>query len=332
MGQAAFLEWTSWSGQKALRLEAAGYTATLVPSMGANVISLQRTLGNRQLDILCAPLSAEALRANPYAFGVPVLFPANRVSGGQYAWDGVRYEFPINRPNNVHIHGVLSNREWPVERCEAAEGAAHVSLCLDTERDAALKSHFPLPLAIRLDIELGSDGLTHRFSIINRSGEKAFPAGLAYHSAFRVDFCGSAEGVRLHVPIARRCLDDPVDMLPSGETRELDDFEAAIASNEGADPLGRRIDGLFTAAPGKPEMLMRNHLSGVEVAYHAGPENRYWTVYNRNARENYVAVEPQTWLSNAMNMPDPLHHNAVLVPPGGTWSSMCRISARQTAR
>lgn len=328
MLQAASYEWIVWSDRKALRLTAAGYEAILVPSLGANVISLQGEVKERRLDILRTPRSAEVLLANPFSYGIPVLFPANRVSGGAYAWDGVTYNFPKNFPNNIHIHGVLHNREWPVDACFILGDRVHVRLCLDTDKDQELRSHFPISMEICLEIVLGADGLTHNFTLKNKSMDKEIPAGLAYHTAFRVDFCENSGSVTLHVPLLERSVDDPVDMLPSGGTRALDDFEAAIASGSGAPPLMKKIDGLFTAVPGKPDMIMCDHQAGVEVVYRAGPENNYWIVYNKTATEGFVAVEPQTWLSNAMNTGDPLKHHAVMVRPNTSWSSSCRIFAR----
>lgn len=320
-----------WDGRPAIRLEAAGYEAVLVPSLGANVIRLCYHGEGEELDILRSPATAQELLENPYAYGVPILFPANRISGGQYEWEGVRYTFPQNYPNGVHIHGVLHNRAWPLPACTAGEGEARALFTLKTDEDAALREHFSQPVSIRLELILNENGLLHRFSVENR-GSAAFPVGLAYHTALRVPFCTGSGGVRLHVPLAARCTDDPIDRLPNGGHQPLDDFESRIATEQGAPPLEKRVDYLYTAkTPGGEAVLWDPHCSR-EVVYLAGAENRYWILWNQNAAEDFISVEPQTWLTNAMNRKDPALDGAIFVPPGETWSGDCRLYTRPATR
>lgn len=318
-----------WSGRKALRLSASGYEAVLVPSLGANVIALRASAGGRSLDILRTPPEARSLLEDPYAYGIPVLFPANRVAGGGYEWDGVTYRFPQNYPNGVHIHGVLHNREWPVEGFGAGEGSAWARLSLNTEEDARLRAHFPIPMRIGLEVSVSAKGLSHRFTVENHSRDREIPVGLAYHTALRVGFCGCEDGVRLHVPLLARCADDPTNRLPDGRTVALNAFEARVASPEGANPLEEAVDCLYTARPGSSDAVLRDARNGLEVVYRAGPENRYWILWNQTATEGFIAVEPQTWLSNAMHCAEPGRHGAVFVPPMGSWSSECVIFARR---
>lgn len=317
-----------WCGRKAFRLRSAGYEAILVPSLGANVISLKAVCGGTILDVLRTPPNDETLLKDPYAYGIPVLFPANRVAKGYYEWDGVKYQFPQNYPNGVHIHGVLHNREWPVEAYGAEAGRSYIRLSLDTEKDAELWSHFPVPMVIRLEVSVDADGLRHRFTVENHSREKEIPVGLAYHTAFRVSFCGSSQNVTLHVPLEGRCTDDPTDRLPNGMTAPLSAFERRIASAEGGYPLDEAVDALYTGVPGASDMVMRNRAGGCEVVYRAGPENHYWILWNQTASEDFIAVEPQTWLSNAMHFPRPQDQGAVIVSPGESWSGECRILTR----
>ncbi|MEA5016537.1 MAG: aldose 1-epimerase [Candidatus Limiplasma sp.] len=318
----------SWSGRAALRLFAAGYEAIVVPSLGANVISLQTMKDGHFINILRTPPDDRSLLADPYAYGIPVLFPANRVAGGGYRWDGVQYSFPKNYPNDVHIHGVLHNREWETEDFGAREGTAWATFGLDTDRDPALRRHFPVSMEIRLHVSLDDRGLTHRFSVLNKSATKEIPAGLAYHTALRAHFCDDQPGTRLHVPLQGRCVDDETDRLPNGQVAPLDDFESRIALPQGADPLEKVVDTLYTARPGTSQAVLRDGQSGYEVVYQAGPEYQYWILWNQTAKEGFIAVEPQTWLTNAMHRPSPQKDGVIFVPPGQEWSSECSIFVR----
>ncbi|NLD52406.1 MAG: aldose 1-epimerase [Clostridiales bacterium] len=321
--------WETWSELDALKLTGFGYEALLVPALGANTIRLTYREGDQLLHILRSPDSASDLLQNPYEYGAPILFPANRISGAGYTWEGIRYSFPVNCPDQMHIHGVLHNRAWPVAGYGADADKAWVQLALDTDQDAALHSHFPVPMQIVLSIELTPEGLGHRFTVINKSDRHQIPAGLAYHTAFQVAFSGDAGHVRLHVPIAKRSVDHADTWLPTGQFQALDDYEKQIASAEGADPLLKEFDGIFLAREDAHEAVLRDRTTGWEVVYRADPVHRYWLIWNKTAQDGFVCVEPQTWLSNAMNSPSPATRHAAFVPPQGRWGTYCTIGARR---
>ena len=116
---------TEWDKRDAIVLRAGRYEALAVPSLGANVLKLTcRHPCGKQIDILRTPSCAQALLHDPYAYGIPVLFPANRIAGGEYSYDGVTYRFPQNYPNGVHIHGVVHNRAWRLAETETCDGGS----------------------------------------------------------------------------------------------------------------------------------------------------------------------------------------------------------------
>ena len=72
---------TEWDKRDAIVLRAGRYEALAVPSLGANVLKLTcRHPCGKQIDILRTPSCAQALLHDPYAYGIPVLFPANRIA------------------------------------------------------------------------------------------------------------------------------------------------------------------------------------------------------------------------------------------------------------
>ncbi|MDR0669014.1 MAG: aldose 1-epimerase [Treponema sp.] len=323
-------EKTTWDGLEALELRAFDYGAWIIPSLGANVIRLWYEGSGENFEILRTPPAAAVFLSDPFAYGVPVLFPANRVSGGFYEWDGVRYRFPQNRPNGMHIHGVLHNRPWPPVSYHDSREGAFARLELDTRKDGDLRNVFPADILFRLDISLTRHGLGHRFSVEN-GGDHSFPAGLAYHTAFRLPFRDGTppENIRMLLPLAARCVDDPVSRLPTGAVVPLDDFEQRIASAGGAPPLEQDLDFLYTSRARVPrEAILRDTLRGWEVVYTADNDNRYWIIWNGNGTKDFIAIEPQTWLSNAMNLPDPRALGAVMVPPGQSWTCATTIAVR----
>jgi aldose 1-epimerase len=320
-----------WSTREAFELTAGNYGAWLVPSLGANVVRLWYNCGGQQFELIRTPANAEILLNDPYAYGIPILFPANRVAGGYYEWEGIRYVFPQNYPNGVHIHGVLHNRPWMVMRLCYDTDSVWVRMELNTTDDKELWQFFPLEIKICLEIGISEKGLVHIFTVTNNS-EHSFPVGLAYHTAFNIPFCPSStpDDVRIIVPINACCVDDPIDRLPTGETRELDGLEKHIASDEGGLPLEKQLDYLYTSCLDKPQIaILRDMAAGWEITYTAGTENKYWILWNATAKEGFISIEPQTWMSNAMKQRNPLQFGAILVAPGKQWSTRTDIALRQ---
>ena len=176
---------TVWDSREAVSLRAGQYEALVVPSLGANVLQLlyhDREQG-RTLDILRTPDQAQTLLNDPYAYGIPVLFPANRIAGGCFTHDGITYRFPQNYPNGVHIHGVLHGYNWPLAEVRSSPNEAAAVLEASTD-DPRLRESFPIDLTIRLECILSRDGLLQRFILDNRS-PVTMPFGVAYHTAFR---------------------------------------------------------------------------------------------------------------------------------------------------
>ena len=85
-------------------LNAGNWYAKILPDFGMNMISL--ACGDRH--ILRSPQNMDTLKKEPYVYGIPLLFPANRVEKGMFTFDGKSYHFPINEPaRNNHIHGLM---------------------------------------------------------------------------------------------------------------------------------------------------------------------------------------------------------------------------------
>ena len=116
---------TQWDKRDAVVLRAGRYETLAVPSLGANVLKLTyRHPCGENTGYSAHPPCAQVLLDDPYAYGIPVLFPANRIAGREYSYDGVTYRFPQNYPNGVHIHGVVHNRAWHLAELCARDGEA----------------------------------------------------------------------------------------------------------------------------------------------------------------------------------------------------------------
>ena len=67
---------------KIYTLHSEEWSAEICPKMGANLISLR----HNGYPILREPDSFDALQHSPVLYGVPILFPPNRTSGGKFTF------------------------------------------------------------------------------------------------------------------------------------------------------------------------------------------------------------------------------------------------------
>ena len=107
----------AWHGMRAVEFSKGDYAALLVPDMGANLVRLADT--RRGIEILRAPAGdeVEEFRRRPHVFGLPILFPPNRIADGQYTFDGRTYRFPITDAKGGHYHhGILKSQPFAVSK------------------------------------------------------------------------------------------------------------------------------------------------------------------------------------------------------------------------
>ena len=112
-------------------LRGGGYSAFINLSRGANCIGLRHeSYGAR---ILREPDYRAGELDNPYLYGMPILFPVNRISGGCFSFEGREYVFPINEPaTECHLHGELHRAPFSV--LEQSDDRIVCSFRADKER------------------------------------------------------------------------------------------------------------------------------------------------------------------------------------------------------
>lgn len=320
-----------WDGLDAVQLKAGAYEALIVPQLGANVIKLSYAADGRNFEIIRTPENARTLIDDPYAYGIPVLFPANRIKGGKYTYDSVTYRYPPNYPNDVHIHGVLHNNPWKIKSMLCDGDKAVCTLMIRTCDSDLISSCIPVDITFELENILSGQGLVQRFTVINHS-EHIFPFGLAYHTAFNVPFTQDRDPghIRLHLPIKGVCANDGPDQIPTGRIEALSEFEKDIAGVNGAMPLSEVLDNLYLGEENEREAVFKDLKYGREVVYRAGDDFKYWIIWNKTAKEGFTAVEPQTWLSNILCMDTDLYekYGVILVHPGKSWTGDTKIFVR----
>lgn len=281
----------TWDGLQAVRLTGGGYEALILPAFGANCIKLRHIASGA--DLFRTPPGAAALRSDPNVYGLPLLFPPNRIRDGFYIFQGRRYAFPINEPSrHHHIHGFLSSSlfRW--------EGGGDFTYRAD-------KSHpylsFPHGFTMKRSYALDERGLNQTLSVSNDS-ELDMPLGVGFHASWNVPLIPGekAEDYALCIPADRQWLTDPRSIIPTGEI--LADSPVLCRLREGTlHPEGQALSCLMAWGAGPIR------LTGPRGALVCRQDGAFPFVmlWNGGGGKGFVCPEPQTWLTDAPNLPFP---------------------------
>lgn len=269
-GDGPFFEPFTWL------LSRGAWTAAIHPERGAQVLSL-RYNGR---PVLREPDALAALDAEPMLYGIPFLFPPNRVAGGRFVFDGKSYELPLNESaRNNHIHGLFAGAVFTV----AESGPSHLTTKLENTGEA-----FSFPCRVIMRDRLGEDGFCRETEIEN-TGTTDMPVEMGFHTTF------AAPGA-FQVPLDQRWETDE-RFLPTGRLVSLDSKEQDIVA--GCGPRGSRVSGFYTAQAGSVGRLARIGA----FYYQVSEEFTDWVLFSRDG-ESWVCVEPQSGPVNQLNHPE----------------------------
>ena len=279
-----------------IHLRAYGFEAEVLGERGANLISFG-----------CSALEAEALRtppsenafqtSNPYLFGIPILFPPNRISGGRFSFEGRTYAFPINEAEiGNFLHGTL--HETPMQCVMRSEEQAVFEY--RASRDQPYLT-FPHAFFMRVTYALSRGGITQQIRIENHS-EQNMPVALGFHTTFALPFVagGNAEDVLLMLDADKEYLRDARTYLPTGEVDASFDIKHALSEGS-VSPCALNISRHFSMGPQR-KMVLTDTRKKISLCYTADENYHFWMVYN-GGRQDLICVEPQTWVNNCPNAP-----------------------------
>ena len=107
------IEKINFNGIPAVHFTAGGYEAVMVPSVGANVVKLKHTATG--IEILRTPDAEEMenFKERPQIYGLPLLFPPNRIADGTYTFEGRKYQYPITIPTTTTVSSKANRSPYP---------------------------------------------------------------------------------------------------------------------------------------------------------------------------------------------------------------------------
>ena len=324
-----------WHGTQAVEFTKRDYTALLVPSVGANLVRLAHTrLG---VEVLRTPSEREhdEFLRRPHVYGVPILFPPNRIADGRFRFDGREYRFPITRPeeNNYH-HGILKSQPFAVSKAvETPDEVLIETRCYSNAASDAIYRDFPHAFKCKITYRLSAEGLEQEVVFFNRS-ETRMPLGVGFHTPLTIPFAGGIDADY----VMRLAVGEEVELdgrnLPTGRRLPLSEQFSKLR-RQGLQVTGcGPIEAGFTLreidVDGKPfrGALVEHLRTGVRTCYEVDEQTTYWTLWNNGGQVPYCCPEPQTWTTNAPNAADPAAEGFRAIDPGESWRTTFRLYAK----
>jgi aldose 1-epimerase len=300
MADGAEVNSINWEGIPALELRAGDCRALVLPGFGGHLISME----DGDASYLRRPRNiAEYLRL-PEAYGLPVLFPPNRIDNCTFSARGIDYRFPANK-GQFHLHGFLYNRPWQVDYIspagpQAGLGAAELRLSFTSPPGGEVYRWFPHPFTARLFYRLEAGRLLQAIEIENKD-RRPMPLMLGFHSAFALDR-------REDDPSAYRIsigLGDAVEKDQRGPASAgMAEFRRGKIPAKKEIIWGQFLAGTYLNGEGKEErgLLIEDLRAGKKLRYTPDEQFGYWVVWNQNGTDTFICAEPQTCAINAANM------------------------------
>lgn len=301
-----------WRDMDAVMLLGGGYRAVILPEFGANCASLSHLETGASL--LREPPDAATLRENPNVYGLPLLFPPNRIRNGRFSFRGREYTLPINEPaRGHHIHGALSTTPF-----RHLGGGTFV-------HSARRGEYLGLPFAFTVTRSylLDEGGLTHTLTFRN-DGPEPMPLGVGIHAAWKIPFLPQDNPMeyRLEVPVRRQWLFDPVTIIPTLERAEHGPLTDALRAGR-VHPEGQALSCLLEVESGATQLTG----GAGTLECQTGADLPFQMLWNGGGGQGFVCPEPQSCLVDAPNLPLPARESGMdALEPGAQKSYRLRYS------
>lgn len=271
------------------------WSAVIDVEHGANCISL----GNEKYGgkLLREPPMGQELD-NPYLYGMPILFPVNRIESGSFEFEGRKYVFPINEPaTNCHLHGELHKTGFELTNKTDSKITCRYVAAKDTPYLC-----FPHEFEIVMEYELKDDGFYHTVTVIHLS-ELNMPLFLGFHTTFNTLFTknSKAEDIRVFANISEEYERNmEVNYLPTGIKPPFDAVSTSLSDGT-YKPFAGKISRHYR---GKGQMWITDIGNNLRVVYENDEKYGFRLIYNGGS-DGYICLEPQTCLANCQNSPFP---------------------------
>ncbi|PHI49473.1 aldose epimerase [Bacillus halotolerans] len=290
-----YIEKITYLGTPAVKAGNEHLEIIVVPEWGSNVISLVDK--ETKMHLLREPETTESFHDTPTLYGIPILFPPNRISDGTFTFRGRTYHFDINeKDKHHHLHGFLYDKKWDIITMKQTDEEVIIETEIDLSEIPHVYKQFPHHAIVRMTYILIDNTLYKHAAIMNK-GKDAFPWGLGYHTTFVFP-----EESSLFSLTADQQWELDERLLPTGKLIDIPNQEAL---HEGM-LLRQQLDDVFLSSyqkrGGENQAVIYHQHAHLNMIYKADEQFKHWVVYNADGTQGYLCPEPYTWVTNAVNL------------------------------
>ena len=269
------------------------WVAKINLSLGANCISLRNV--KHGLSIL-REMGKEKNPEKSVRYGMPVLFPPNRIADGRFVFENREYVFPVNEPKTrCHLHGDLNKREF-----ELISAGKDFAVCYYRPKEK--KDYFGGIHVYEVVImyRLTEKGLEQRTTVTNCS-EKNMPLMIGFHTTFNINNRTTSMLAEVSDEIER----DTQRMLPTGRILEEDEISKQLRKGTFI-PSEQDISRHYKAHE-TGNMYLYDYENHYSICYANGANMSYRMLFNGGEKE-YICLEPQNCMIDCLNAPFDLEY------------------------
>jgi aldose 1-epimerase len=278
----------SFLEEDAFQLENSRFKVTLLPYKGSNLISLFDK--ENQQELLRTPKTREEYMERRMLYGTPVLFPPNRIEDARFEFEGREYHLEMNRAKeNVHIHGFVHDKKWKV--VEQNDELNYIVTEINSADYEEILHQFPHDFVLRMKISLTDKGLKQQLFIKNLS-ELNMPTGIGYHTTFFFPIEQSKLSINL-----KEKWELNHRHLPTGTMLEVEnkkEFKNGIILK------GKQVDDVYPMLDRHANILHPE--LGIKLHYSVSDNFKHWVIFTSSGTEDFIAIEPYSWVTNAPNL------------------------------
>jgi len=211
-----------------------------------------------------------------------ILFPfASRIENGTYSFENVTYQTAINeQERNNSLHGFVYDKEFKIVNQRVATNSA--SIVLEYNETTRTKG-FPFTYKIQVTYVLQDDLLTLKVNVTNTS-QKTFPFTIGWHPYFTSS--------NLYNSALEFDSDTKVLFDTGLITRDTERYSA----NSEVQIKDKKLDDCYFLNSNTIEFNTPDY----KLQMHSDSENAFLQVYTP-PKENVIAIEPTTGISNSFN-------------------------------
>ncbi|NPD67187.1 aldose 1-epimerase [Lichenicola cladoniae] len=239
----------------------------------------------------------------------PLIPFSNRIANGRFEFEGEQFQLDRNFGGEPHaIHGNAWERAWDV----VSQGPAQATLSLDHAPPRDPPGQWPFCYHAEIDYALRDDGLTVTIRVRN-TDHRAQPVGLGFHPFY-------PRGTDLEIGFSAASVwEVGQDSLPAERLAVEGDWSfAPMRAVEGA-----ALDNCYAGWGGS--VFLRWPVRGLSLTMSAASPFDHLVVYTPPGRP-YIAAEPASNMTDAINRPDIPDRGLAILQPGETLTGVTEFS------